>query len=364
MKTDSPDKTILTLNRITRQFGDFTAVNKATLEIKDGEFFTIVGPSGCGKTTLLRMLVGLDQPTSGDLYLRDRASGESRRVNDIPANKRPTCMVFQSLALFPHMSVGRNIDFPMKLQGKAESERQIETYRLMKLLQLPRDYYFKKINQCSGGERQRVALARALAFNPDILFFDEPLSAIDARLRKILQKELKNIQRQTGKTFVYVTHSLEEAMLMSDRVAILNAGNVEQIGTPSQIYDTPRNSFVAEFMGEVNLFDVIGEPRNLLRCRKTGAQFKSPRQVAEGKDYTLLVRPEAIHFIGEESEEYDNQLVAKMSMEYSLGSRLQYQVKAAECEITVERLANETGVVPSESSKIAWKTDESILLES
>ncbi|HEY9250837.1 MAG TPA: ABC transporter ATP-binding protein, partial [Rariglobus sp.] len=242
---------ILEVTGVTKRFGKFAAVDNVSFEIRDGEFFTLVGPSGSGKTTLLRMLVGMEKPTTGELRLRGKV------INDLPPNQRPTCMVFQSLALFPHMSVGKNVEFPLSIRGESSGDCRTRAWELLKLLHLdPHRYYDKNVSQCSGGERQRVALARALAYDPEILFFDEPLSALDARLRKMLQKELKDLQRSTKKTFCYVTHSLEEAMVMSDRVAILRAGVIEQIGMPDEIYEFPKNAFVAEFMGEVNLLDI------------------------------------------------------------------------------------------------------------
>jgi spermidine/putrescine transport system ATP-binding protein len=217
---------ILELRKLTRTFGALTAVNAIDLEIAEGEFFTIVGPSGSGKTTMLRMLAGMEQASSGDILLR------GKRINDVPANRRPTCMVFQSLALFPHRTVGQNIEFPMKIRGVDPAKRKERAIQLMQQLRLPENYYGKNVTKCSGGERQRVALARALAYDPEILFFDEPLSAIDYKLRKTLEKELKDIHRETGKTFVYITHSLEEAMVMSDRIGVMQAGRLIQVGTP------------------------------------------------------------------------------------------------------------------------------------
>ena len=177
MTTRSP---VIELRQITKTFGAFTAVHSIDLSIGEGEFFTIVGPSGSGKTTVLRMLAGLESPTGGDILLR------GQRINDVPANRRPTCMVFQSLALFPHRTVGQNIEFPLKIRDVAPAERKQRALQLMAQLRLPEDYYGKNVTKCSGGERQRVALARALAYNPDTLFFDEPLSAIDYKLRKTL----------------------------------------------------------------------------------------------------------------------------------------------------------------------------------
>ena len=224
----------LKLKGVTKRFGDFTALDGVDLEITEGEFFTLVGPSGSGKTTMIRLLVGMDQPTSGELVL------EGAVINDMPANKRPTCMVFQNLALFPHKSVGENIEFPLKIAGVDAKARRQRADQLLEQLRLPLNYYSKGVNQCSGGERQRIALARALAFDPRILFFDEPLSALDFRLRKTLEKELKDIHRETGKTFVYITHSLEEAMVMSDRIGILKDGRLVQVGTPDDLSTTGR----------------------------------------------------------------------------------------------------------------------------
>ncbi len=245
---------ILSLKAVRKMFGPQAAVDSIDLDIAEGEFFTIVGPSGSGKTTMLRMLAGMDTPTSGDILLR----GE--RINDIPANKRPTCMVFQSLALFPHRTVGQNIEFSLKIRGEAPEKRKARALQLMDLLRLPQSYYGKNVLKCSGGERQRVALARALAYDPQILFFDEPLSAIDYKLRKTLEKELKDIHRETRKTFVYITHSLEEAMVMSDRIGVMRAGKLVQVGTPQQIYSTPNTRFVSEFVGDVNVLPVSRRP--------------------------------------------------------------------------------------------------------
>ncbi|MCH1615279.1 MAG: ABC transporter ATP-binding protein, partial [Acidimicrobiales bacterium] len=234
---------ILRLEGVSKYFGEFTALDNINLEIDEGEFLTIVGPSGSGKTTLIRILVGIEELSKGKIWLRDK------RIEEMPANLRPTCMVFQSLALFPHRSVGENIEFPLKLRKQRPDDRKARAFELLDLLHLPRSFYQKRISECSGGERQRVALARALAFDPEILFFDEPLSALDFRLRKNLEKELKDLHQRTGKTFVYITHSLEEAMVMSDRIAIMRSGHFEQIAVADEIYARPISRFVAEFMG-------------------------------------------------------------------------------------------------------------------
>jgi spermidine/putrescine transport system ATP-binding protein len=349
---------ILDVVGVTKRFGAFTAVDRVGFQIEDGEFFTLVGPSGSGKTTLLRILVGMEKPTEGELRLRGRV------INDLPPNRRPTCMVFQSLALFPHLSVGKNVEFPLEIRGERSSERRTRAWELLKLLHLdPHRYYDKNIAQCSGGERQRVALARALAYDPDILFFDEPLSALDARLRKLLQKELKDLQRSTKKTFCYVTHSLEEAMVMSDRVAILRAGAIEQIGRPDEIYSSPRNAFVAEFMGEVNLLPVtgLGGPSASWDTGRKILPLALPAPLAAGAARKLLIRPESLRFL-RPGETAGNSLPVRILNEFSLGSRIQYHVEVAPgLTLTVERLREER--TNAHEALLGWELADSQLLE-
>jgi spermidine/putrescine transport system ATP-binding protein len=324
---------LLRLEKVIKRFGSFTALQGIDLDILEGEFFTIVGPSGSGKSTLIRLLVGMDELSEGKIWLRDQ------RIDQTPANKRPTCMVFQSLALFPHMNVGQNIEFPLKLRKVLPEDRRARAYELLDLLRLPRSYYDKRIAQCSGGERQRVALARALAFDPEILFFDEPLSALDYRLRKALEKELKDLHARTGKTFVYITHSLEEAMVMSDRIAIMRDGRFEQIATADDIYSAPVSRFVAGFMGEVNLFDVTGGPDGT----PEGAGLKVRAGVragalAAGEEGALMVRPEYVRFISGPGQA-DYTLSGRLLAEYALGSRIQYEIETEGGRvITVEKL--------------------------
>lgn len=330
-------KPILRLKNLVKRFGSFTALHRTDLDIYEGEFLTIVGPSGSGKTTLIRLLVGMDSPTEGEIWLRDQ------QIDQMPANVRPTCMVFQSLALFPHRSVGENIEFPLKIRGIGADDRRKRALELLALLRMPDHYYDKRIHQCSGGERQRVALARALAFDPEILFFDEPLSALDYRLRKTLEKELKDLHTRTGKTFVYITHSLEEAMVMSDRIAIMREGRFEQINDADGIYAEPVSRFVAEFMGEVNLFDVEGTPNGGLQSKGVEVHLNGALQemditLAKGETGALMVRPEFVKFL---SSTETNDFVVKgvLRGEYALGSRIQYQVESANGSIlTVEKL--------------------------
>jgi spermidine/putrescine transport system ATP-binding protein len=352
MTTRSP---VLELRGITKTFGTFTAVHGIDLTIAEGEFFTIVGPSGSGKTTMLRMLAGLESPSAGDILLR------GQRVNDLPANKRPTCMVFQSLALFPHRTVGQNIEFPLKIRDVPPAERKARALQLMAQLRLPESYYGKNVTKCSGGERQRVALARALAYNPDILFFDEPLSAIDYKLRKTLEKELKDIHRETGKTFVYITHSLEEAMVMSDRIGVMRLGHMVQVGTPNEIYTAPNSKFVSEFIGDVNIMPVRLNGGRLV-SDELGAEILPPAVPTGFSNGHLVVRPESLRVL-DRRDEAENVLTGTLYNEYALGSRIQYQVRVGERVFIAERLRQQalTGRLDTEVL-VGWNARDSILV--
>jgi spermidine/putrescine transport system ATP-binding protein len=347
---------ILELIGVTKRFGKLVAVDHVDLEVADGEFFTIVGPSGSGKTTLLRILAGMERPDSGEILLRGKP------IIDLPANRRPTCLVFQSLALFPHRTVGQNIEFPLKMRGVAARQRRERALELMRLLRLPEDYYGKSVTKCSGGERQRVALARAFAYDPAILFFDEPLSAIDYRLRKTLEKELKDIHKESGKTFMYITHSLEEAMVMSDRIGVMHFGRLLQVGTPEEIYTLPRDRFVSEFMGEVNVLSVRRDGEGGLWSESYGRAFTTPpgaNGLAEGH---LVVRPEFMRFL-DRPDDADNHLRGRVYNEYALGSRIQYQVRVGEGIFLVERLRQDAfrGSLDDEVL-IGWDAKDSMLV--
>ena len=315
---DVTARPILSMEELTKRFDEIVAVDNVSLEIADGEFFTIVGPSGSGKSTLVRILAGLEQPSDGRVLLRERD------ITDVPANQRPTCMVFQSLALFSHKTVGQNIEFADKMKGVPGPERRTRALEKMDVVRLPGSYYDRSVTQCSGGERQRVALARALASDPDILFFDEPLSAIDYRLRKILELEMKDLHRRTGKTFIYITHSLEEAMVMSDRIAIMRDGHIVQTGTPAQIYHQPSSRFVAEFMGEVNTFTVRDRRIVELDVAVPGIE-----------DGCIVLRPEYLRQLGP-GDAADVRFAAIINNHYMLGSRTQFHLGAGDTVLLAE----------------------------
>ncbi|MEN3930546.1 ABC transporter ATP-binding protein [Microvirga sp. W0021] len=245
---DPAAKPLIRFESVTKQFSDTVAVTDLSLNIYEGEFFCLLGPSGCGKTTLMRMLAGFEQPTSGKVIL----GGQD--LSGVPPYNRPVNMMFQSYALFPHMNVSKNIAFGLKQDGMAAKEIDQRVQEMLKLVQLER-LANRYPSQLSGGQRQRVALARALAKRPKVLLLDEPLGALDKKLREETQFELMDLQNDLGTTFVVVTHDQEEAMTMADRIAVMNKGHIEQVGTPGEIYEQPNTRFIAEFVGDVNVIE-------------------------------------------------------------------------------------------------------------
>ena len=237
---------------VTKRFGGVTAVDRLDLEVRHGEFLSLLGPSGCGKTTTLRLIAGFERPDEGEIRI------EGADVARLPAYKRPVNTVFQSYALFPHLSVLDNVGYGLKQRGLSRADRRARANELLELVRLP-DVGTRKPRELSGGQQQRVALARALVLSPRVLLLDEPLGALDLRVRKELQIELKTIQREIGITFVYVTHDQEEALAMSDRVVVMNSGRIEQLGPPQEIYDAPATRFVAQFIGETNFIRTGGD---------------------------------------------------------------------------------------------------------
>ncbi|TAA60616.1 MULTISPECIES: ABC transporter ATP-binding protein [unclassified Shinella] len=246
--TDPDAKPFITFRNVTKRFGDFTAVDDLTLNIYHREFFALLGASGCGKSTLLRMLAGFERPTSGEIIL------DGQDIANIPPYKRPVNMMFQSYALFPHMTVESNIGFGLRQDGMPKNEIAERVAQMLKLVKLEK-FAKRKPHQLSGGQRQRVALARSLAKRPKVLLLDEPLGALDKKLREETQFELMDLQQELGLTFVVVTHDQEEAMTMADRIAVMSHGKVIQVATPAEIYEAPNSRFVADFIGDVNILD-------------------------------------------------------------------------------------------------------------
>jgi spermidine/putrescine transport system ATP-binding protein/putrescine transport system ATP-binding protein len=283
----------LSIRNVRKSFGAYVAVEDVSFEVPRNEFFAILGPSGCGKTTLLRMIAGFEQPDRGELLI----SGES--VLGVPPNQRPANMVFQSYAVFPHMSVWENIAYGLHVTGVSRGEvreRVAEAIRMVKL----EGYERSKAHQLSGGQRQRAALARALVKRPRVLLLDEPLSALDAKLREAMQLEIVHLQQSTGVTFVLVTHDQNEALSMADRVAVMNAGRVEQLASPQELYERPVNRFVADFIGTINLFtgEVQDGGRRVRLAELDGASV--PAEGLRADRVTVAVRPEKVRLMTEQ----------------------------------------------------------------
>ncbi|OAE43741.1 ABC transporter ATP-binding protein [Agrobacterium tumefaciens] len=294
---DNPDAVpFIRFENVTKRFGDFVAVNNLTLDIYEREFFSLLGPSGCGKTTLMRMLAGFEEPTEGRILL------QGKDISGVPPYKRPTNMMFQSYALFPHMSVEKNVAFGLEQDGLPKAEiagRVEEMLRLVKLTEFAK----RKPSQLSGGQRQRVALARSLAKRPKVLLLDEPLGALDKKLREETQFELMDIQTNLGLTFLIVTHDQEEAMTVSDRIAVMDKGNVVQVATPAEIYEAPNSRYVADFIGDINIFDArvvanasdIGKPGLVtLDCDGLKVSVEQECAAATGSQVAFAIRPEKV----------------------------------------------------------------------
>ncbi len=281
------------LEHVTKSFGEMHAVDDLSLDIERGEFFSMLGPSGCGKTTTLRMIGGFEEPTSGTIFLGDTD------VTGLPPYKRNVNTVFQNYALFPHLTIYENVAFGLRRRKVPDGEIKSQVQSMLELVELP-GYEERKPTMLSGGQQQRVALARALINHPQVLLLDEPLGALDLKLRKQMQIELKRIQTEVGITFIYVTHDQEEAMTMSDRIAVMRAGHIEQLGDPESLYERPQTAFVAGFLGVSNLLEgeVAGHEGGMIAIRLTdGTVIKAPSGGNGAQKVRLGVRPEKLRVV-------------------------------------------------------------------
>jgi putative spermidine/putrescine transport system ATP-binding protein len=276
----------LALNNVTKEFGTFTAVNNVELTVPHGTFVCMLGPSGCGKTTLLRMIAGLDLPTGGAI----RLDGED--ITRVPTHKRNLGMVFQSLALFPHLTVGENIAYPLRIRSAPKDYQKKRVDELLSMIHLS-GYADRPVSKLSGGQRQRVAIARALAISPKLFLLDEPLSALDAKLREAMQVELRQLQQQLGITTIVVTHDQREAMTMADTVVVMNGGEIRQAASPIEIYRRPADTFVADFIGSTNLLEAEADSSG--RVSVLGQPVAGISLGANTRKATLSVRPEDVH---------------------------------------------------------------------
>lgn len=344
--------TLVSFEGVVKTFGSFVAVKKLDFEIRKGEFLAIMGSSGCGKTTTLRMLAGLEAPSEGVI----RLSGKP--INDLPTWSRDTPMVWQSLALFPFLNVRENVEFALKMRGVGKAERRRRAEQWLDRMQIT-EFAERNISQLSGGQRQRVALARSLVVEPEILLLDEPLSALDAALKVRMQSVLKNLQRETGITFVYVTHSQSEAFSMADRVVIMSRGVIEQIGTPQEIYRTPRTRFVADFLGSSNLFSGKVRAGGQGQVLETAAgQFVlSGQAAAAGEAATLTVLDTKTHLSVEKPGGAVNVVPVRVIGEEFVGATATLYLETAQGqEIRVQKGHDEIADLPTEigQSLYAW----------
>ena len=308
-----------------------TAVDNVSVKVKEGELVTLLGPSGCGKTTTLRMIAGFEIPTSGKIFI------EGKEISMIPPNQRPTTMVFQNYALFPHMTVFENISYGLKIRKESAKNIKEKTEKIINLVGLE-GLSKRSPAHLSGGQQQRVSLARSLIMEPKVLLLDEPLSNLDAKLRVSTRLEIRRLQQRVGITSVYVTHDQEEAMTLSDRVVIMNAGKIQQVGTPQEIYAYPNNYFVADFIGKANF--LTGKVNKILSSKKAEVEVKgniyriSLHDIAfkEGEKILLLVRPEAVDL----KPKIANSIIGIIQHIIYLGSHLVYEIKVDDNIFTVE----------------------------
>ncbi len=336
MANDTP---AIEVENLTRRFGDVTALDHVSVKINKGEFFSLLGPSGCGKTTLLRIVGGLDIADEGIV----RINGTNAR--EIPAHKRPVNTVFQSYALFPHMTVANNIAFGLRMKKVPKPEIADRVKKVMDMVEIP-TLADRKPGQLSGGQKQRVALARAIINEPSVLLLDEPLGALDLKLRKQLQIELLAIQRRVGITFIYVTHDQEEALVMSDRIAVMTAGKIVQMGDSEELYEHPRTRFVSQFLGSCNLFDATVRQRS-----NTGAVVDTPAgplRVESGTlpdrdKFTLAIRPEKVSLCAPGECEGENRIKVKVEQLIYIGSETHYVLRAGKQTLSAEAMNVKVG---------------------
>jgi len=363
---NDPDaKPYIRFENVTKRFGDFTAVNNLSLTIFEREFFALLGASGCGKSTLLRMLAGFEEPTEGRILL------DGQDLRGIQPYRRPVNMMFQSYALFPHMTVEKNIAFGLKQDGMSKADIDSRVAEMLKLVKLER-FAQRKPHQLSGGQRQRVALARSVAKRPKVLLLDEPLGALDKKLREETQFELMDLQQELGLTFVVVTHDQEEAMTMADRIAIMDKGEVMQVATPAEVYEAPNSRFVAGFVGNVNMFEGSVAERTEKTARitgSTGAQIlvENAGEAAKGANVAFAIRPEKIKVSSKKPAGDVNALEGEIYDIAYLGDMTVYHVKLEDGQVVRASTMNAARIVEdpltwNDRAWVSFRPDAGVVL--
>jgi len=362
---DTADQPAVELRRVHKRFGKVHAVRDVSLSIRENEFFSLLGPSGCGKTTVLRMISGFETPTEGELYL------EGRLANTIPPYRRDTNLIFQHLALFPHLDVYDNIAFGLRLRRLGRDEIRRKVLEILDLVHLG-GYESRRIHQLSGGQKQRVAIARALVNQPAVLLLDEPLGALDLRLRVQMQVELKEIQHRVGTTFVYVTHDQTEALTMSDRIAVMRDGMVEQLGTGRDVYERPRTRFVAMFLGDSNLLigqvEAREESRTIVRAAGHVLIAPAEETATPGTAVYLCVRPERLRLVGPDDAplpaSYENRIRAQVRDVTFKGAFIEYRLATPSDDTLIAQAhADGTRVIERGGSVVvAWRAPDGVVL--
>ena len=350
---------------VRKSFGNVRAVNDVSFDIRRGEFFSLLGPSGCGKTTLLRMVAGFEAPTSGEVYIDDQP------MSTIPPNHRPVNMVFQNYAIFPHLDVRGNIAFGLRKSGLSEDEQNKQIEEILELIKLS-GFGSRQADQLSGGQRQRVALARALIKKPKVLLLDEPLGALDKKLREQMQIELRSLQQQVGITFLFVTHDQEEALTLSDRIAVMSEGNVLEIASPTELYETPKTPFVADFIGTMNFFEgkvsAADDQTTDIETPALGRVHATTRgQLTTGADIMVAIRPEKLRLQFERPQQAENVVPGRMGPSAYLGDRSHLYVQLANRQepvsVALQNLESSADRIrtPDQDVWLSW-TPESVVL--
>lgn len=357
----------ISIQNVDKYFGNFQAINNISMDIGHGEFFSLLGSSGCGKTTLLRMLAGFETPTSGEIHI------DGQPMSEVPPHYRPVNMVFQSYAIFPHLNVRDNIAYGLRKQKLAKAKKNDLVDEMLELIKLP-EYGDRKAHELSGGQRQRIALARALILKPKVLLLDEPLGALDKQLREQMQLELRALQRTVGITFVFVTHDQEEALTLSDRIAVMSGGQVLQMDSPTGLYETPSNREVAAFIGTMNFFDATVERASgdtlVVDTQGLGQMVVPQRDKAfsKGDRLQIALRPEKMKLSHIAPEHGANKVQARLDNTAYLGERSHYYVSVEGLDTHVAVSAqNENRVVLSDQQArpvwLSWDNSAVVLLD-